>query len=461
MGLGRILPAMHFLALPFLVACLATGLMAADKGPDVPDDTSPAITGGDTSKLGWWRHDRFGMFIHWGLYAQEGCHWQGKDGRSEHMMRHLQIPLAEYRKIGAVFNPTAFKAEEWVRIAKGAGMTYMVLTSKHHDGFAMYDSASSDFDLFDGSPWKRDAVGELAKACAAGGLKFGVYYSLGRDWQDPDASTANARRSNTWDYPDEAKKDFARYFKRKVIPQVTELLTNYGPIAVLWFDTPEQISKAQSKELADLIHRIQPSCIINQRIGNGLGDYEVAEQMIPKDAAAKPWETCMTLNNHWGFYQGDEQWKPTATLVQNLVDVVSKGGNYLLNVGPDGLGKIPAGSQERLAEVGSWMTHQGESIRGCAGLAKIEVTGMGKTDWRVTAKPGTAYLHLFKWPAGNPVTISGLPSAVRSATLLGATPITVEAKTAGGTCTLTLPAQPANALDSVIRLELTAAAATK
>ncbi len=186
------------------------------------------------------------------------------------------MPLAEYAKIADVFDPTNFSADEWVGIAKNAGMKYMVITAKHHDGFAMYDSLSSGkYEQYcqASTPWHRDPVKELADACRKQGLKFGVYYSLGRDWADPDVPTKNGYRSNTWDYPIETNKVFARYFERKVKPQIAELLTQYGPIAVLWFDTPEEISAAESQELLALIHKLQPDCIVNSRIGHGLGDY--------------------------------------------------------------------------------------------------------------------------------------------------------------------------------------------
>ncbi|HEY8993923.1 MAG TPA: alpha-L-fucosidase, partial [Lacunisphaera sp.] len=276
------------------------------------------------ARLQWWNEARFGMFIHWGLYSQWGCHYPGADGqlldgKSEHMMRHLRLPYALYSTIPRVFNPTSFKADDWVRIAKDAGMKYVVLTSKHHDGFAMFDSPSNDYNVIKATPWKRDPVRELAEACRRQGLRFGVYYSLGRDWADPDVpTTAKAdgkHRSNDWDWPDETKKDFAKYFERKVKPQVRELLTQYGPIDVLWFDTPEQITAAQSSELMQLIRGLQPACIVNQRVGNRQGDYRVAEQEIPAGGWADPWETCMTLNRHWGYFVGDENFKPIEVVV--------------------------------------------------------------------------------------------------------------------------------------------------
>jgi alpha-L-fucosidase len=371
-------------------------------------------------RLAWWREARFGMFIHWGLYSQDGCFWKGQDGKTEHMMRHLKIPLAEYAKIAAEFNPVKFDADAWVRTAKQAGMKYLVITTKHHDGFAMFRSKASDYDIVDRTPFRRDPLAELAAACRKHGLKLGVYYSLGRDWQDPDVPTRDGYRSNTWDYPDESKKDFSRYFERKVKPQVRELLTGYGPIGIVWFDTPEKVSPAQSEELVRLIRELQPGAIVNARVGNRMGDYAVEEQKVPEGGTPRPWETCMTLNRHWGWHKMDDEWKSSERLVQTLVDVASKGGNFLLNVGPTGEGLIPAPSVERLAEVGRWMKVNGEAIRGSA------ICPTDRPTWgRCTARSGPGgttrlYFHVFDWPVEGKLPLPALPagSKVVSATLL-------------------------------------------
>ena len=415
------------------------------------------------ARLQWWNEARFGMFIHWGLYAQWGCHYPGADGKlldgkSEHMMRHLRLPYAVYSTIPRVFNPTDFNADTWVKIAKDAGMKYMVLTSKHHDGFAMFDSPANAYNVIKATPWKRDPVREMAEACRRAGLKFGVYYSLGRDWEDPDVPTSykadGKRRSNDWDWPDETKKDFAKYFERKVKPQVRELLTQYGPIDVLWFDTPEQITEAQSIELMKLIHGLQPACIVNQRVGNRHGDYRVAEQEIPAEGWADAWETCMTLNRHWGYFLGDENFKPIEVVVRNLIDIASKGGNFLLNVGPTGEGVIPAGSVERLQQVGAWLRVNGEAIYGTTG------SPLGKFAWgRCTEKKSSAgttlYLHVFDWPKNGRLSVPGLVGKkVSSAVLLASGAKLPVAATADG-LELTLPAAAPDAISStiVVRVE--------
>jgi alpha-L-fucosidase len=337
-------------------------------------------------------------------------------------------------------------------------MKYMVITAKHHDGFAMFNSpSSSKYNIVACTPWHRDPVRELADACAKQGLKFGVYYSLGRDWQDPDCPTKNGYRSNTWDYTNENAKVFSRYFERKVKPQITELLTQYHP-AILWFDTPEEISKAESEELVALIHKLQPDCIINSRVGNGFGDYGVQEQKIPGAGDVKPWETCMTLNGHWGYFLGDEKWKPATTVIQNLVDIVSKGGNYLLNVGPTGQGVIPQGAVDDLKAVGDWMKVNGESIYGASAspLKTQPVWG------RVTKKGDKLYLHVFDWPENGKLILMGIKSPVKKAYLLADEKASAfdAGVLAGGASSdmnkliIQLPAKPLDSIDTVVVLQL-------
>jgi alpha-L-fucosidase len=450
-------------AAPSLVAALAL-LTAAQTHADNPSNTGGSgagRTGVDpesheavAQRLQWWTEARFGMFIHWGLYAQDGCFWKGQDGVSEHMMLKLQIPIAEYATIADVFNPVKFNADEWVRIAKDAGMKYMIFTAKHHDGFAMYESLCNDYNIVEGTPFQRDPVRELAEACRKHGVKFGVYYSYGRDWHDPDVPTDfkadGFRRSNTWDFPDEDGKDFAKYFERKVKPQVRELLTQYGPIDVLWFDTPEKNTAAQSRELLNLIRRLQPDCIVNSRLGHGLGDYTVEEQTIPADGHPLPWESCMTINRHWGYKKDDHDWKPASELVRNLVDIASKGGNLLLNVGPTGEGVIPAPSVERLREVGQWLQVNGEAIYGTS-ASPLQKSDWGRCTQKVSADGTTLYLHVFDWPEDGKLFVPGLTGRVESAFLLAVNPRQPleTSSTAGGT-TIRVPPSAPDALSSTL-----------
>ena len=476
-GFGEPAANMHLLRLAAPLVFFALSLSAQTPRAVAPVDTGDAhdresLVKIDSpekvaARLAWWSEARFGMFIHWGLYSQWGSHYPGADGRlldgkSEHMMRHLRLPFALYSTIAGVFNPEKFDADAWVRTAQDAGMKYLVITSKHHDGFAMFDSPSHDYNLVKRTPFKRDAIKELADACARGGLKFGVYYSLGRDWEDRDVPTEKKadgnRRSNDWDWPDETTKDFSKYFERKVKPQIRELLTQYGPIALLWFDTPEKITRAQSEELMRLIHELQPNCIVNQRVGNRLGDYRVAEQNVPDAGYSDPWETCMTLNGHWGYYRGDENWKSAERVVRTFVDIASKGGNFLLNVGPTGEGVIPAGSAARLHDVGVWLKTNGAAIYGTT------ASPIGKPAWgRATKKVATdgsttLYLHVFDWPADGKLVVPGTPAlggTVASATLLADGRKLETTRDANG-LVLTLPATAPDKLSTTIALRLVA-----
>ena len=312
-------------------------------------------------RLDWWREAKFGMFIHWGVYSIPAGVWQGQHipGIGEWIMLRAEIPIAEYEKLAPQFNPVKYDADQIVKLAKAAGQKYIVLTSKHHDGFCMYGSKETDYNIVDATPYGRDILKDLAEACAREGVKLGLYYSQTQDWHHPNGF------GNTWDY-DEDEQDFADYIDNYVKPQVREILTNYGPICIIWFDTPRIIERRQSQELLELVHSLQPDCLVCGRLGNQLGDYATAQDnAIPPDLQAEiDWETPATINDTWGFKTQDHNWKSTAQLIRNLVDIVSKGGNYLLNIGPDAEGAIPQPSIERLQAMGAWLDLNGESIYG-------------------------------------------------------------------------------------------------
>lgn len=394
----------------------------------------------------WFNQAKAGMFIHWGPYSLAAGEWKGKRGnRDAHLLNEFRIPLAEYKRLASTFNPTKFDADGWVRLAKDAGLQYIVYVSKHHDGFAMFDSPSSDYDMADSTPFKRDPLKELAEACRKHRLKLCVYYSLGRDWSEPGVPRGG-RRCNDWDFPNPPASAQADYVRNKVKPQLRELLTQYGPLGAVWFDTPDQITDAHSQEIRQFIQNLQPACLINARIGNNRGDYDIHEQKIPEAAIHRPWEACLTINRHWGYDRNDHQWKSPEMIIRCLVDVASKGGNFLVNIGPHGDGSVPQPSIDRLHSLGEWLAVNGESIRGtsASGIAgekdqgitfqdinpdgsekNIDAGGAAKNHdaglprgWRSTRKPDCIYLHLFDRPENGEIRLENLAEKVEQVTLL-------------------------------------------
>ena len=341
------------------------------------------------SRMAWWREARFGLFIHWGVYSVPAGKWQGKDWPNvgEWIMQQAKIPTGDYQKLPAQFNPVKFDANAWVKIAKDAGMKYIVITSKHHDGFAMFRSKTSPFNIYDATPFKRDPLKELAEACRKQGIKLGFYYSQAQDWNHPGGAASGGH----WDKAQDGSMD--DYIRDIAVPQVKEILTNYGPISIMWWDTPVDMNKERADMLLPLM-KLQPGIIMNNRLGFYDGDFGTPEQEIPAAGLDSDWETCMTMNDTWGYKSEDNKWKSTTTLVRNLIDIASKGGNYLLNVGPNSLGEIPAPSVERLSEIGRWMKINGEAIYG---TTKGPFSNPG-FDGRCTMKGNKLYLLVFNWP---------------------------------------------------------------
>lgn len=326
------------------------------------------------ARMAWWRDATFGMFIHWGLYSIPAGEWEGRTvekGRiGEWIMHSLDIPVADYEKLAAQFNPIYFDAEQWVSIAKNAGMKYIVITTKHHDGFSLWDSEVSDYDIMDASPFQRDILKELSDACKKAGIRLCFYHSI-MDWHHPDAESPKdyAHQNN----PD---ADWDHYRDTYLIPQVTELVTQYDP-AVLWFDgewIPEW-TEEQGQELYRYLMKLKPDLIINNRISkarqgmsgmnayeNAAGDFGTPEQEILTGTSNYDWEVCMTMNDTWGYRKDDFNWKSEKVLIHQLIDIAAKGGNYLLNIGPMANGLIPEASIERLYAIGAWLESNGEAI---------------------------------------------------------------------------------------------------
>lgn len=312
----------------------------------------------------WFKQAKFGMMVHWGLYSLPAGEWKGQRMPfvGEWAQSYFRIPNAEYSELASAFNPILFDADAWVRLALEAGMQYLVVTSKHHDGFAMYHSRVDAYNICDRTPFGRDVIAELAEACQRHGLKLGLYYSQELDWHEPDGGGYTSGRTNCgcmswtndWDFPDNDRKDFRHCFEGKIKPQVEELLRNYGELCLIWFDTPGVITSEQSSELFRLVKKHQPDCLVNTRIGNGLGDYRsMGDNEIPDAFMGEELvETAATLNDTWGYKSFDQNWKPAEEVMRIKNHLNQRGVNYLLNVGPDYLGRIPAPSVDILRQVG-------------------------------------------------------------------------------------------------------------
>lgn len=390
------------------------------------EDEMAKQTRRDADRTEWWTDARFGMFIHWGVYAVPA--------RGEWVMHQEKIPAQEYALFADQFKPRRYDPRAWVALAKEAGMKYMVLTSRHHDGFSLFDSKVSNFTA-PKTAAGRDLLREYVDACHAAGMKCGFYYSL-LDWRYPAY----------WDGPEKNPAAWADFLKY-VHAQVRELMTNYGKIDILWYDGgwPHNAEAWQSKKLNAMVRRLQPHIIVNNR-SQLPEDFDTPEQEIK--SSDRLWESCMTMNDNWGYVPGNAKYKSTATLVRNLVRCVSGGGNYLLNVGPKPDGTFPVMAQTRLKQIGRWMDVNSESIYGCgrAPFAADEAIGLA------TAKGNTVYLHVFNWP-GEELAMSGVNVRVASAKML-ATGDRVRVKQDGDRLILSgLPVRAPDPWDSVIALK--------
>jgi alpha-L-fucosidase len=437
----------RFIAALFLLVSAARSSPGQVEGEHIDKSAShpvPAIQDKETTsqrdaRLHWWREARFGMFIHWGLYSIPAGTWDGKQIPSigEWIMNTASIPVAEYKALAPQFNPTAFNAHDIVALAKAAGMKYIVITSKHHDGFAMFSSEADPFNIAKATPFKRDPLKELAGECRKQGLKLGFYYSQDQDWTAPGGAAYKTGHhdspSHHWDPAQDG--DFATYLHSKAIPQLKELLTNYGEFpAVIWFDTPTtDMTPALAGEIVALLNQY-PKLIWNNRLGGGYGgDTETPEQYIPAQGYPnRDWEACMTMNDTWGYKSYDTAFKSTETLLRNLIDIASKGGNYLLNIGPDSKGNVPPAEVERLRQVGQWLAVNGEAVYGskptlfgeeAGGFSTTEKDSEGKPKfipawkWRSTTTTNKIYIELFTWP-GSSFHLDKSPRTVTGAYLL-------------------------------------------
>lgn len=415
------------------------------------------------NRMDWWRDARFGMFIHWGIYAVPAGEWNGKSGYGEWIRTSAEIPLNTYDRFRTEFNPVGFDADAWVKMARDAGMKYIVITSKHHDGFCMFDTKQTDFNIMT-TPFKRDPMKELAEACKKYGLKFCFYHSI-MDWHHPDylprRDWEKDRSAEGADY-----KRYVQYMKA----QLKELLTNYGNIGVVWFDGEWESTwnETYGKEIYKYVRSLQPDIIVNNRVGAGRldmegltrqgafgGDFGTPEQQIP--ATGLPgldWETCMTMNDHWGYNKADKNFKSAKEILQMLADIASKGGNYLLNVGPTALGTIPEESIGRLDSVGKWMMINGESIYGTT-ASPFPALDWGRCTRKETKGETTLYLHVFNWPDDGKLKLSGLLNTTEKAYMLTdpkENPLAVERME--DALIISLPSTPPDPVNSVVVLHL-------
>ena len=383
-------------------------------------------------RVAWWKEARFGMFIHWGVYSQPGGEWKGKPvgGYAEHLMRKCKIPRAEYlRDVAGTFNPVDYDPAEWVAMAKAAGMGYLIITSKHHDGFAMYDSAVSDFDIVDATPYGKDILMQLKNECVKQGIHFGVYYSHAFDWEHPDAP------GNDWDYQNpggdlglfggvrwydehpELLKRMQKYVDGKSIPQVRELIRRYQP-SLIWFDTPSKLPGSETLRVLKAVREESLTVVVNSRVGGdggNFGDYRSTAdrpaEYIP--VADKYWEGIPTTNESYGYSKFDTSHKPAAHFIRLLAKAVNRGGNLMMNIGPMGSGRFAPEDQRILNEIADWMKDYRHTVIGA------ERSPLPLQNWgAVTRKGNTLFLHVFDWPADKKLVVGGLENAIVSAHLL-------------------------------------------
>ncbi len=364
-------------------------------------------------RMKWFREAKFGMFIHWGIYSVPGGEYKNDKGYGEWLLEQSKMPVSEYAKYAQQFDPEKFNAKAWVKVAKDAGIKYIVITSKHHDGFGMYRSKLTDWCI-KSTPFKRDPLKELAAACKDAGIRFCLYHSI-MDWHSPLYTPRRAYNDTATGTPD--MNEYQRYLHG----QLKELLTNYGPLGLVWFDGGWEDSwvnhKEYSKNLYNVCRNLQPNIIVNDRVANGYGDYGTPEQTIPGVMSPNPWESCMTMNDHWGFNKNDQNWKSSTQLVRNLIDCNSKGGNYLLNVGPTPEGEIPQPSIERLEKMGKWLSINKDAIFGTT-AGPFRNIPWGRCTQKEVKGSTILYLHVFDWPANGKLVLPGLKSPIERAYLL-------------------------------------------
>jgi alpha-L-fucosidase len=434
--------------IPLLILACSGVCFAAEvtfKGP-YDDETKQQRD----ARMAWWREARFGLFIHWGVYSVPAGTHNGEqiENIGEWIMHYGRIPVAEYQQYSKQFNPVKYDPEGWVLMAKDAGMKYIVITAKHHDGFALFDTAVSDWNIVEATPYGKDVLKPLAKAAQKHGIKLGFYYSQAQDWTHPGGSFWDG---HGWDPAQEGDMD--EYIRDIAVPQVKELFTNYGEISILWWDTPIDMTPERAAMFDGLVD-LQPGIIGNNRLLYGHdGDMRTPEQNVPPTGLDYDWEACMTMNTTWGYKSYDDDWKSSEQLIRNLVDAASKGGNYLLNVGPMANGEIPQPSIDRLKDVGEWMRVNSSSIYGTTASPFVRLK-WGRATKKEYPNATDLFLHVFDWPEDGQLRVDGLRSEINGAYFMADFQQQIPTVKTSTGVVLQLPDQPLDEVDTVIVLKI-------
>jgi alpha-L-fucosidase len=437
---------------------LSLGQTAGSFAQSTDPSGAPESVAQRNARMGWWRKARFGMFIHWGVYAVPAGRYHGKlvqgfyDGHvvpsaGEWIMHDAKIPRAEYQAFAKKFNPTHYDPDAWVKMAKAAGMKYIVITSKHHEGFAMFDSKASNWNVVQATPYGKDIIRQLAEACRRQGMKLGLYYSQANDWNNPGGAAAGGH----WDSTQNGSMD--EYLRKVAVPQIEEILSNYGDVAELWWDVPTDMTPERAALFLPLLKK-QPNIITNNRLGGNVkGDIETPEQYIPGTGFPRDWETCMTMNDTWGFKLDDHHWKSSEKLIRNLIDIASKGGNYLLNVGPTADGEFPPPIKLRLQAIGKWMNTNSEAIYGTT-ASPFRNLSWGRCTRKVDEDGNQVfYLHVFDWPTNGVLHLRGMQADIKKASLLAGGRM-LKTKQTATSLDVYVPARAPDTIATVIKLTL-------
>jgi alpha-L-fucosidase len=433
-----------------LVGATLAGMVRAEKMDDMWGESTVKLRAENAERGELFDEGNYAMFIHWGLYSQLANQVDGKTyyGIGEWIMdpKMAGIPVDEYKKLAGTFNPTDFDAKAIVQLAKDAGMKYIVITAKHHEGFAMYHSKACTFNIVDATPWKIDPMKELSTACRKAGLGFGFYYSHSQDWTFP-----GGRKGPTVD-ENGKPATFDDYFYKKCLPQVEELCTEYGPIELIWFDTPGGMEKNYVQQLVDVVRKNQPRALVSGRAGHNLGDYQTLGDMeVPHHNVEGMWESVDTTNDSWAYAWYDQNWKTPKEILRRLIACVGRGGTYMLNVGPNEDGLVPQRAARSLREAGEWIHRYPQVVYGTDASPWQHALPWGD----ITVKGNHLFLSVFNWPASGKLYLPGLKTGIESAELLnGEQSQPIRHSAVEGWTVLELPTRAPEKMISVIEVKL-------